>query len=271
MARSRRTPPEIPDLSAQAWLNARGPIHRALKYLVQHLFESLPAPHEETHLVGGSDALQTPGNPVTLDPNLGAVVGAGPSYAREDHRHALDLKLTAKGDLLTRTAAAYTRLPVGLDSFVLTADSTKPEGLSWKAGAPANDGAGVGSLAWPGGTDDGSGESWFPGPPGPQGPVGPPGSGGSGGGGMSPPGIDGEDAEYPWVIPGGAGPAGAAGATGPAGSPGSSGVPGLDADDPEYPYVIPGPQGPTGVAGPGGVAKESHIAFLALSTEVAFS
>jgi hypothetical protein len=143
MARSRRKPPTLSDISAASWNSCRRTVHDALKYLVQFSFDSLPAPHQETHLAGGSDALQTPGTPTTLDPNLGAAVGSGPSYAYEDHRHAIDLKLTTKGDLLTRTAAGYGRLPVGADDFVLTADSTAPEGLAWKTSAKTGD-----SVAW---------------------------------------------------------------------------------------------------------------------------
>lgn len=133
MARSRRSPPQISDISAASWNSARRTVHEALKYLVQHLFESLPAPHEETHLVGGSDALQTPGNPATLDPNLGSAIGAGPSFAREDHRHALDLKLTTKGDLLTRDTTAYIRKAqeAVADGSVLLKDSAQATGMRW--------------------------------------------------------------------------------------------------------------------------------------------
>ena len=43
--------------------------------------------------------------------------------------------LTTKGDLLTRTSSALTRLPVGVtNGHVLTVDSTTSEGIKWAAG-----------------------------------------------------------------------------------------------------------------------------------------
>jgi len=64
----------------------------------------LPARHAKTHMVGGGDALP-------ID------------------------KLTAKGDLLTKTALGYARRGVGSDDQVLTADSTTAEGIKWAASA----------------------------------------------------------------------------------------------------------------------------------------
>lgn len=135
VAKSRRTPPEIPDISAGSWNNMRGPVHRALKFLTQYAFDSLPGLHAFTHLKGGSDALQTPGTPATLDPNVGAVVGVGPSYSYEDHKHALDLKLTTKGDLLAHTGAAYARKAqeAVADGSALLKDSAQATGMRWGA------------------------------------------------------------------------------------------------------------------------------------------
>lgn len=51
--------------------------------------------------------------------------------------------LTTKGDILTRSSSAMTRLGVGTNDYYLTADSSAPEGISWGA-APkvvANSGA----------------------------------------------------------------------------------------------------------------------------------
>ena len=41
--------------------------------------------------------------------------------------------LTTKGDLYTRSSSAGTRLAVGTNDFVLTADSTQATGLKWAA------------------------------------------------------------------------------------------------------------------------------------------
>lgn len=46
--------------------------------------------------------------------------------------------LTTKGDILTHSATVDTRLGVGADNLVLTADSTAPNGIAWKAATGAS-------------------------------------------------------------------------------------------------------------------------------------
>jgi hypothetical protein len=129
-AANRRPPPEVPDISAQPWNNARAAVHRFMAW-ARADYSGLPAPHALTHLVDASDELPEPGTPITIDPNLGADEGDGPSFAREDHRHAIDLKATTKGDIIVYTGSGYVRLAVGADGTVLTADSAQAAGLAW--------------------------------------------------------------------------------------------------------------------------------------------
>jgi hypothetical protein len=77
------------------------------------------------------DALQAPGPPATVDPNLPADEGDGPSYALEDHRHGVDLHGANKGDLLVFTGSGWVAVPVGEDGTVLTADHVVTAGVSW--------------------------------------------------------------------------------------------------------------------------------------------
>jgi len=48
---------------------------------------------------------------------------------------------TTKGDIIARTATADARVPVGADTFVLTADSAQPTGVAWAAAPGAGGGA----------------------------------------------------------------------------------------------------------------------------------
>lgn len=84
---------------------------------------------------------------------------------------------------------------------------------------------------------------------GPTGSTGPTGASGSSSTAVGPPGLDAEEAEYPYIIPGPIGSTGAAGAAGTIGIDGKPGPPGIDAEESEYPYVVPGPQGNTGTTG----------------------
>lgn len=103
-----------------------------------------PRPHQETHLQGGRDPFPAPDAPTTLDPNLAVDVGDSTNYALGDHRHALDLKLTTKGDILTRDTA-YTRKGVGAEGTVLVARAAQATGLSWETPSSV---ANVRRLSW---------------------------------------------------------------------------------------------------------------------------
>ncbi len=155
MARGRRHPAVLPHLTAIAgrkptkesgqrgielWYES---VQRALTAQeafnrnLQDGFSGLPTPHEETHLVGGSDALQTPGQPLTVLVGGTASIGTGPSYLREnaqlvvgagttlglananangsaftasrgDHQHKRDVRVKAAGsDVGTRNAIDF--------------------------------------------------------------------------------------------------------------------------------------------------------------------
>lgn len=129
--RGRRNPTTIvPPLARLPWSLAAKAVDEALKHQ-DAAFDSLPSPHADTHLQDGADPLQTPGTPAELTLNSAADVGSGIAYALEDHRHALDLGLTTKGDLLAYTGSGYTRLGVGANDQVLIADSTQATGWRW--------------------------------------------------------------------------------------------------------------------------------------------
>jgi len=93
----RRPPSPVPHLTTiptqgpATWDRLR-PIFAKLEAFLDRLqdgYSGLPAPHEETHLVGGDDALDEPGTPTTVDAGSTADIGDGPSFAREDHEHAV--------------------------------------------------------------------------------------------------------------------------------------------------------------------------------------
>jgi hypothetical protein len=62
--------------------------------------------------------------------------------------------LSAKGDVITYTGSAVAVLPVGTDTFVLTADSTQPNGIKWAAAGGA---ASIGNWTFSGNNADLSG------------------------------------------------------------------------------------------------------------------
>lgn len=136
--RGRRNPIDVPPLALKPWNLVAGPVERAIHALIA-LYDGLPSPHQETHLQGGTDALQTPGTPADLLLNVASDAGVGPSYALEDHKHRVDLGLTTKGDLLTYTGSAYGRLGVGANGQVLTADSASAGGIKWATSGSAED------------------------------------------------------------------------------------------------------------------------------------
>lgn len=129
-------------------------------------FSGLPAPHADTHLVGKSDPLQTPGVPLTVLAGGAASIGTGPSFMRENAQLIVGVAapanptgqtaalgsattvlrsdcvvkqgiVTTKGDLLTHNATLPDRLAVGADGLALVANSGTATGLSWAAPAAA--------------------------------------------------------------------------------------------------------------------------------------
>lgn len=128
--RGRRNPTDLTSLAGKPWNLVAGPVERAIRGLMA-LYDSIPSQHEETHLQGGSDALQAPGTPTNVQLNVASDAGVGPSYALEDHIHGLSLGLTAKGDLVIFTGTAYSVLAVGANRQVPTADSSSAGGFKW--------------------------------------------------------------------------------------------------------------------------------------------
>lgn len=145
----------------------RDALRKIAEYLgaVQDSFSGLPAPHADTHLVGKSDALQTPGVPLTVTVGGTAARGGGPSYMRGDAqlvvgagtptqptgqvaalgsaftamRSDATIKqgiVTTKGDILT-FGTLPDRLPVGANGLAVVADSAVALGIKWAAPASA--------------------------------------------------------------------------------------------------------------------------------------
>jgi hypothetical protein len=52
-----------------------------------------------------------------------------------DEANLMASTMTTKGDLLVTTGSAFNRLAVGTNGFVLTADSTATNGLTWAVAA----------------------------------------------------------------------------------------------------------------------------------------
>lgn len=84
----RRHPPPEPILAGLDWPRAARLIQDYLRHLKDG-FSGDPFPHQETHLVGGTDALATPGTPTTIDAGSIGAAGVGPAPAREDHEHGV--------------------------------------------------------------------------------------------------------------------------------------------------------------------------------------
>ncbi len=63
----------------------------------------------------------------------------GPKTDAADLATQGDFTLTTKGDILTRTTSALTRLSIGTNGHVLTADSATASGLKWASATTAGD------------------------------------------------------------------------------------------------------------------------------------
>lgn len=132
MALSRRLPSNRPKLAERfRWTTQVGHLIDQALDRIESVTQGHPQLHQETHLQGGLDPHPAPGTPTTLDPNLAGAVGTGTTYALEDHRHPLDLKLTTKGDSLTRDASGYAREAVGANETLHVADSAQTTGRRW--------------------------------------------------------------------------------------------------------------------------------------------
>lgn len=125
----RRHPPILPDITKLNWPQARLVIWNHLMYQGD-AYDGHPAPHQATHLLGASDALQFPGTPTTIRAGITADAGAGPSFAAEDHVHdistgtpvALGTALAeGTGEALARASHVHPRAIEVLKAAVLVA------------------------------------------------------------------------------------------------------------------------------------------------------
>ena len=81
------------------------------------------------------------------------LVVEGSTATVNSHDILTEALVDAKGDLLVASAAdAVTRLAVGTDNYVLTADANATNGISWKA--PAAVGSFESSIVFEGATPD---------------------------------------------------------------------------------------------------------------------
>jgi hypothetical protein len=152
MAAGRRQPPPVPG-------GAPPPLAHMWKLLLQlwawavNSHFGLPAPHADTHIVGGADPLATPGTPDTIGLANAAgtpSAGVGPSYAYEDHDHG-DIKRDvrvqkAAADIGTRNALNFIE---GAGVTLTVADNGGSDRVDVTvSAAPAMDPGDLELLAW---------------------------------------------------------------------------------------------------------------------------